>query len=232
MAVRYSTYDVANWLAHVNLLGATEIVFDLHALRPGKGWDVAETMRRFENYIWPMPGLYNLPARLGSDGDAKIGSTQVYDLQVDLERLGVELPRMRSPAPLLAVDYTVTIRETQHNPFKNSDRALWYRFAGEIGAHVIEDTSRTPITLYERVALYAGAKMNFGVPNGPMALMYYTSYPFRIMADPIVNAKSFGGHRIRVGETVPWLLPDQRIIWERATMDNLMREVEQLEEVA
>jgi len=225
-AFRLSTYDFVNWLAHVKVLGATEIVFQTYPMRSTK-WPVKEAMARFENYIKPMPSLFDLPYREGTDGDGKIGSTQVYDLQADLERLGVELPRMRAPMGVGGpYRYTVTIRETFHNPFKNSDRALWHRFAKEIGAHVIEDTSRTSITLYERCCLYAGAHMNFGVPNGPLCMLYYTPWPFRIFADPVVSAKSYGGHRIKIGGQVPWLLPDQRIVWEKATFDNLMAEFE------
>jgi hypothetical protein len=221
---------VCNWIAHVKVLGATEIVFQTYPMRSTK-WPVKEAMARFENYIKPMPFLFDLPCREGTDGDGKIGSTQVYDLQADLERLGVPLPRMRTPLHVGGprTEYTVTIRETFHNPFKNSDRALWHRFAEAIGAYVIEDTTRTPITLYERVGRYAAARMNFGVPNGPMAMLYYTPWPFRIFADPLVNAKSYGGHRIKIGDQVPWLLPDQRIVWEKATLDNLMREFEQME---
>lgn len=231
MAFRLSTYDVVNWIAHVKVLGATEVVFKLDRIRLGK-WPVEETMRRFRNYIQPMPALFELPCQIGKIGDAQIGSHQVYDLHKDMIRLGVDVPRMRSVLLPAKHRYTVTIRETFHNKHKNSDRDLWLRFAERIGARVIEDTMREPIGLYDRIALYAGAQMNFGVPNGPLAMLYYSAWPFRIMADPAVNAKSFGGHKIGIGDQIPWLLPTQRIIWEKATMDNLMREVEQLEAVA
>lgn len=231
MSFRLSTYDVVNWLAHVKVLGATEVVFNLDNARSTK-WPMSEMMARFENYIRPMPALFGLLSRLGRDGNAEIGSDRVQDLFADMRRLGVDVPRMRSIKPPYHKKYTVTIRETFHNRQKNSDRDLWLRFAREVGALVIEDTMREPISLYDRIAYYAGSQMNFGIPNGPMALLYYTPWSFRIMVDAAVNTKSFAGHKIKNGGQIPWLLPNQRIVWEKATMANLMREVEALEEVA
>jgi hypothetical protein len=223
MEHRISTYDYFTWLVHVKMLGATEIVFKTEPMGRRK-WPEAEARKRFENYIKPGPALLDLPSRIGRDGNGKIGSYQLYDLAADLERLRCELPRLRSVLPPADVKYTVTIRETFHNPHKNSDRDLWLRFGERIGARIIEDHARAPIGLYERISLYAGAKMNFGVPNGPMGMLYFSDYPFRIFCDPVTSKKSFGGHRIEIGDQVPWLRPNQRLVWEQATMDGLMRE--------
>jgi hypothetical protein len=217
---RYSTYDYFTWQTHVKLLGATEIVFKPEPMR-AKKYPAEEGRRRFRNYIQPGPALSDLPSRIGCDGDGKIGSVQLYDIAADLARLGRELPRMHSVLPPAAVKYTVTIRETGHNRHKNSDRELWLRFGQEIGARIIEDHAREPIGLYERIALYAGARMNFGVPNGPMGMLYFTDYPFRIFC-----------HRIAVGEQVPWFRPQQRLVWQKASMDGLLREVEAIERQA
>src|SRR5215813_14447557 len=222
LSVQPSTYDFFNWLAHVKLLGATRVHFKTEPMRATK-WNREEAFRRFENYIRPGPELAFLPHRIAYDGE-RIGSIQLHDLTADLDRLQRPLSRLKTVWPPRAVKYTVTIRETFHNPHKNSDRDLWLAFAERIGAHVIEDTSRKPISLYERVALCAGAKMNFGVTNGPMGLLYYTEYPFVNFADPVATRKSFGGHKISPGDQVPWFLPTQRFVWEKPTMDNLMRE--------
>jgi hypothetical protein len=225
--LRPTTYDFFNWLVHVKLLGATEITFRVEPMRQSK-WPIAESLKRFRNYIFPGPALAGLPARVANEGDGKIGSIQLHVLLDDLKKLGKELPRLKSVLPPdgFSARYTVTIRETFHNPHKNSDRDMWLKFADEIGAVVIEDTAREPMELFTRVGLYAGARMNFGVVNGPLALLYYTPYPFAISCDPVATAKSFGGHNIKPGDQVPWFLPNQKLIWEKPNLEGLLREFE------
>jgi hypothetical protein len=225
LITRPTTFDFFNWLVHVKLLGATEITFRVEPMRQSK-WPIAESLKRFRNYIYPGPALADLPCRVANEGDTKIGSIQLHVLLDDVKKSLRALPRLCSVLPPGGAEYTVTIRETFHNPHKNSDREMWLAFAARIGAKVIEDTTREPIGLHERVALYAGARMNFGVVNGPLALLYYTPYPFAISCDPVTSAKSFGGHNIKPGDQVPWFLPTQKLIWEKPTMEGLLREFE------
>jgi len=227
LITRPSTYDFFNWLVHVKLLGATEITFRVEPMRQSK-WPIAESLKRFRNYIWPGVALADLPCRVANEGDYKIGSVQLHLLTEDLVKTGKELPRLRSVLPPGHADYTVTIRETFHNPHKNSDREMWLEFAAKIGATVIEDTTREAIGLHERVALYAGARMNFGVVNGPLAMLYYTAYPFAISCDPELTRKSFSGHAIEPGDQVPWFLPQQKLIWEKPTLEGMLREFDSL----
>ncbi len=228
MRTRPTTYDFFNWLVHVKLLGATDIAFRVEPMNQGK-WPIAESLKRFRNYIWPGPALADLPCKMSNEGDDKIGSVQLHVLLEDLQKSGKELPRLHSVLPKhSAAQYTVTIRETFHNPHKNSDRDMWLVFAAKINAKVIEDTTREPIDLHERIAYYAGAKMNYGVVNGPLALLYYTPYPFAISCDPQATKKSFGGHNIRPGDQVPWFLPTQKLIWEKPTLEGMLREFETL----
>jgi hypothetical protein len=226
--VRPTSYDFFNWLTHVRVLGATEITFKISPMGQTK-WPYAESLKRFKNYIRPGVALAGLSCRVANEGESKIGSVLMSDLLKDLA--GKEPPRLRSVKPPGTARYTVTIRETFHNPHKNSDRDLWLKFADRIGAHVFEDDTRKPTDLHERVALCAGAKMNLGVTNGPMSLLYYTPYPFRIFCDPVATAKSFGGHGIKPGDTIPFFLPEQRFVWKKPTMDDLMREVDLVESV-
>jgi hypothetical protein len=228
--VRPTSYDFFNWLTHVRLLGATEITFRIEPMNQTK-WPIAESLKRFRNYIWPGVALAGLPCRVANEGEARVGSVMMFHLLEDLAKTGKELPRLRTVKPPGKARYTVTIRETFHNPHKNSDRDLWLKFAERIGAHVFEDDTRAATDLHERVALCAGAEMNFGVTNGPLSLLYYTPYPFRMFCDPVATAKSFGGHQIKPGDQIPFFLPGQRFVWKRPTMDDLMREVEVVESV-
>jgi len=230
MRHRPTTYDFFNWLVHVKLLGATEVAFRIEPMNQGK-WPVAESLKRFKNYIWPGCALADLPCKVSNHGE-EIGSVMMFDLLAELEKTGQELPRLRSVKLPKKVRYTVTIRETFHNPHKNSDRDLWIKFADKIGAHIFEDDTRVRTDLHERVSYCAGAQMNFGVTNGPMSLLYYTAYPFTIFCDPEATKKSFGGHKIAPGDQIPFFLPRQKFVWQKPTLDDLMREVEDVEAYA
>ena len=159
-----------------------------------------------------------MPVERGSRG-ACLGSYQMSDLAKlrDWERLKTVLPPRQ-------VRYTVTLRNYTHRPYRNSDEALWREFAERIGALVIEDFFDQPISLHERVALYAGAEMNFGVTNGPMWLLFLTPYPVT-MFDCNATAPLWAQHGIEPGTQLPWALPGQRLVWEHPTIDDLMAAV-------
>jgi len=229
MTWRSTTWDFFNWLAHVKLLGATEITFRIEPMSPAK-YSAAEGRRRFENFIRFAPPLFSLSWRIANDGDGTVGSQRLDVLLADAARLKRDIPRMQLMLqPSKQHRFTVTMRETFRNMHKNSDRELWLRFAERISARVIEDHDREPIALYKRLNLYAGAKMNFGVVNGPLAALYYSRWPFAISCDPETSRKSFTGHNVKPGDQATCFLPHQRWVWEKPTMDGLMRLVDEVD---
>ena len=68
--------------------------------------------------------------------------------------------------------------------------------------------------IHDRMALYAGAEMNFGVTNGPMGMLYLTDYPYTVF-DCLTNAKGFASHGIAVGGQIPWANDNQRLVWDK-----------------
>jgi hypothetical protein len=210
-----ASFDFFTWLVHVQRLGADEIVFDTRRFRTTK-WDAAEARRRYETIIKPGMALAGMSWREGTDGRA-VGTHHLGDLA----RLG-GFRRLRSVKPPLAVRYTVTLRRNAHNPHRNSKESIWREFAAEIDALVIDDYAVRPIDLLDRVALYAGAEMNFGVTNGPLALLFLTDYPY-MMFDCISNPKGFAGHGIALRGQVPWAGPDQLLVWEKQKLKFLRR---------
>jgi hypothetical protein len=230
---RLPTYDFFCWLTHVKLLGATAITISRgRKLFMRKKWPASETEKRLENYILPGPALAGLPCRMGEDGDREIGSHLVQKLWADIIRLGGEMPRLQTVLAPGGAAYTVTIRQHWFKGQRNSDAELWRTFARRINAHVFEDFDTVRIGLYERVALMAGARMNFGVPNGPLSLLWWTPYPLCQICDPDLTARDFDRQGIAIGEQVPWFLPNQRLIWERPTMDVLMSQFESMQVAA
>lgn len=217
---RITSYDFFTWMLVVQAMGASEIVFKVDQFNDRK-WSQGEARQRFENYIRPGPDLAGLPSRLGSDGE-DIGSHMVQDL---MQR---PFHRLRSVFAPASHRYTVTLRRCWHNKAKNSDEKVWLEFADKIGAYVIPDFDAKPMGLFERMSLYAGAEMNFGVPNGPTALCSMSPYPITIFCDPATAIKGFAAHGIAEGEQYPYALPGQTLVWEKPTVESLMRKFKAL----
>ncbi len=218
LAFRVASFDFFIWATHARLLGATSIVFGIDKVRSRK-WSPEEIMRRYYSIVRPGAELMGLPWREG-DGGVTIGT---HKLQGLLELKRWDFPRIVTKVPPGKAKYTITLRRTDHKKFRNSIERVWREFAKEIGAHIIEDWYVDPITLEERLALYAGAEMNFGVVNGPMGLLYCSPYPM-MMFDCKSCAFAWKQHGISEGQQLPFALPDQRLIWSKQEPKTLRQE--------
>ncbi|MGP1675911.1 MAG: hypothetical protein ACTS6J_01980 [Burkholderiales bacterium] len=201
-------FDFFCWLVMQKAFGATEIVFDIRNPRVDR-WPLATVMRRFESILRPGPALVGLPYSIGTDG-GQVGPYHQRDL-VRVFNEGREIPRLKSVLPPGNERYTVTLRSTQNIGIRNSNQSTWRTFATEIGARVIEDYDVEPIGLHERMALYAGAEMNFFVTNGPAILCALSEYPMMHFD----NQKSSLAHiGVPYGEKYPFMLPQHQMIYE------------------
>jgi hypothetical protein len=229
---RMPTYDFFLWLVHVKMLGASEVTVggkQPYALTRDRGWPAAETERRRDSYMLPAGALAGIPVSVGEVGDRSVGSIWVHDIWRDAQVLaGGDIPRLKSALPPAHHRFTVTLREHFYKPECNSERAVWVEFAERIGARIIEDYDKERMGLHERMAIYAGAKMNFGVTNGPFSILHLTDYPMCKFCDPDVKTirKDLARHRVPVGGRIPWMRPNQRLVWEKPTLAGLMREFE------
>lgn len=214
-------FDFFPWLVMQAHGGASEVVFDTRRPRTDK-WPLDIVLRRFESILQPGPALLGLPVSIGTEG-RQYGGYHQSDL-VRLARTGATLPRLKSVVPPGRERYTVTLRRTQRAASRNSREADWRTFAAEIGARVIEDYDVAPIHLHERMALYAGAEMNFFVTNGPVMLAFLSEYPamgFDVQNSPMVKLG------VPFGEPYPFLLRDRHYqVYEPDTLDNLRRHFE------
>jgi hypothetical protein len=228
-------YDLSRWLTSFNFFewlvqaeanGATVVVFDVRNMRSDK-WPLHIACRRFDSICLPGPALIGLPhevfvpstiGRTGAKNIAEAGGKPM----VDFWRAGRRFKRLKSVLPPLAYTYTVTLRKTERSPLRDSDEGVWRDFAKEIGALVIPDYDTQPIHLHERMALYAGAEMNFFVSNGPGVLCSFTEYPCMLFNTKHAR-ESLLGDGLADGVQYPWMLGHQRAIWEEATAESLRR---------
>ena len=159
-----ASFEFFYWLVMVQADGASKIVFDISNPKTRK---LPDAPRRFHTIVEPGPALAGLGHRRGDDvGTLNARASQM----IPWVRSGRTFRRLRSVLPLVRCDYTVTLRRNPGAKSRNSDEISWREFARRINAVVIEDYYVQPIHLHDRVALYAGARMNYGVCNGPMAL--------------------------------------------------------------
>lgn len=210
LAEDIASFDFFSWLVMVAAKGASEIVFGVDRVKTTK-WPLDVVKRRFESIIAPGPALLGLPSRTGDDGE-RMMHPHMREL-VEFVRQGNTFPRLSSVLPPAYVRYTVTLRRDRRIPERNSNEIAWRKFAAEIGALVIEDYEVKPIGLHERMALYAGAEQNFGVPNGPLHLALLSDHPV-MMFDCQKSAGGYAKCGMEFGSQCPWSGPHQRLIWE------------------
>ena len=210
LADKVASFQFFNWMVLAVARGATRVIFDDRRMRTSK-WTQDQIKRRLASILVPGAALGGLPVDFG-DGGMDLASPLVEEFTSYIVA-GGEYRRLRSVLPAATARYTITLRRTERRPERNSNEAAWRQFAEEIGAVVIEDWDVLPIGLLERVALYAGAEMNFFVTNGPMHLCSLTPYPMMAFGCPAATG-AFGRVGVLPGEQLPWALPNQRLIWE------------------
>lgn len=212
-------FDFFQWLVLAQALGATEIVFDTRRWKTTK-WREAAVRKRFESILLPGPALAGLPCSIGKESDMRVGG-HIRDLLMHCLHGGT-FQCLKSVLPAIRERYTVTLRNTERWPERNGNEADWRAFAAEIGARVIEDYDVKPISLHERMALYAGAEMNFFTNNGPAILCMLSEYPLMIF-DCAVMSNSLRKAGIPFGEPPPFRLLRHHYVFEDATLANLRR---------
>lgn len=172
-------------------------------------------------------------------------------------KAGATVPQFVSPvAHRYEPGYiTITLREARHWPHRNSDLAVWLKFAAELrdkGERVvfIRDTAMAdqplggfetdPLAAYDlhaRAGRYERAKANLFVANGPATLCVFGAAPW-LMFVPLEDASS--GYRpntgkfwridqgVAPGRQYPWATKAQRLVWESATYPSLCKAWEEL----
>lgn len=216
---KIASFDFFSWLVLAKAAGFSEVVFDTRNPKTDK-WSAEQVEERFETILRPGPALAGMAHCLGTQGEDCFRTDARYLIQHCRE--GGRIEPLRSVLAPADVRYTVTLREEPRLPYRNSNLPAWRAFAAEIGALVIEDHEVNPIGLHTRMALYAGAEMNFFVVNGPMHVCSLAGYPVMCFAANKCEG-GFANTGIAFGEQYPWHGPEQRLIWEDDTLANLHR---------
>lgn len=224
-----ASFEFFYWLVLAKARGATKIIIDASQPKINK-MSPAEVLRRIENTLIPGCALAGLPVKVEFHRPIyRPLKENIWDF-MRWSATNSNFERLLSPKEPAWAEYTVTLRTRQKAVNRNSNEAAWRQFAREIDAVVIEDYDVRPIHLHDRMALYAGARMNFGVCNGPIAMLGLTPYPVAMF----VNTQSARNNQVKSGipletERFPWMLSCQRLIWKEDTIENLREAFNALE---
>lgn len=160
-------------------------------------------------------------------------------------RDGEEVPKLLSSCKSRFPGHvTITLREAAHLTHRNSRIEDWCRFASYLrtmGEKVVfvrdtlkanepffdfETCPEASLNIDDRMAIYAEAKMNFFVSNGPVTMAVFSDAPwmqFVTLTDED-NATKFWqeNNAMEPGDQYPWANANQRIVWQTDTYENLV----------
>lgn len=215
MASHPATFDFFTWLVVVQSMGATKIALANTRAPHCKHGTPFEAFQRIDSIIKPGIAFAGLPWVESDEGEMLFETIHMTAVPNNFQRL-------KSVLPPRDVQYTVTLRNMNRKPVRNSNIVVWREFAKKIGAYLIDDWSVKKIDLHKRMALYAGAKMNFGVCNGPLAMLFLTDYPV-MMCSCAIKMKHWHQHGIKRNDQVRWARSNQMLSWdEDVSIDCLM----------
>ncbi len=204
-------FNFVDFICAAKTHGATSVVFDTSE-GYSKKYSPEITEQRMKTIVEPICELAGMPFRYGVRDYFGIDCGYHSSSPVRAHRWSGRLEKLKTIKPAGTERYTVTMRDYDRIPKRNSNREAWLKFAEDIGAYVIEDWNVSRIHLHDRMALYAGAEMNFGVVSGPMALCEYSDYPY-IMLMKYVDTTYMTNHCRPVGSCLPWANEMQKNIW-------------------
>ena len=225
LRTRPASYDFVTCLAASIALGVKHVRFVY-----GKGWKpkdytLEQAQERWDAIVAPAAGLFgvgfSIGERKGVEHSHMLGSAiKVYQKTGHIGKI---------PVPCIPKDYiTLTLRHSR-NPQRDSNEEESRKFAQSCDRKVIiiPDWDDEPISLEDRMTLYAGAYLNMMVMNGPATLCFHSDAPYVVM-------KTIGGegsgstspefsrkNGITPGFQFPWAKPNQKLSYLTDTEANL-----------
>lgn len=224
-----TTFDFALWAILAKSLGMTKVVLGHHGRLKPKDYSEKESWERLANIIIPICEVLDLHYEVGpSEGVALMHtSSQLYNRYYEAGKLAKFVGEPKGSGYV-----TVTMRNSR-KPTRNSNRPEWEKFIKWCPKPVelVEDYAVKPISLKDRLDLYAGADMNLMVNNGPAALCYFSDYPIISMKNGLYSDEEAGNfkiHGIDVGFQWPHFNRKQRLVWEDDSFESIKKHYEEV----
>jgi len=212
--------------------------------------DVAVRRKLLDAVVKPMfgllPSVKSVVERKGVSGEWGYGASK-YGASTMVKCLNKGLRPLRAPQPVkMDRPYvTITLREAEHWPSRNSNVPEWLKAGAEISGRgyrviFIRDTHKAgedfpaetdriaAIDLTHRANLYAGAYMNLGTGNGPPLVSLAMDCPTLIVNPARAGAiccdeKYLAASGFEVGSfNAPGNPPHQGYVWKPDTEENIL----------
>lgn len=152
--------------------------------------------------------------------------TRLYGTKIQVECMK-EGYRLKFPGRVPARDnklVTITLRECDHWPQRNSNKQAWLNVARRLRAQgwdvfIVFDANHVPLSMHDRATFYMAAACNMFVSNGPAWFALALDAPVLMMrpsTDGIMNTCStefFDHIGIPKGGQIPGCGNHQRLVW-------------------
>lgn len=231
LSERPASFDFITFLATAKTYGADHVRFVLGKWKP-KNYD--NPQERFKSIVEPAVKLWGLNYSVGSRDGEQFSHFFHKCIAAYKEKGRIE----KIPYSVEPKDYiTITLRKSR-NPERDSKEAEWMKFKERCKEKVIviRDYEERPLDLEDRMKLYAGAKMNLMVINGPLTLCIHSDAPYISMRT--IGCERSGStspeHMERIGITpgfqFPWANPNQRLSYLDDTCENIEAEYQRMKD--
>lgn len=226
MARRPSSFDIIPCISTAMAYGETHVRFVLGGWKP-KNYNIRQAEERYASIVEPSVALFGLTHSVG-EREGKEYSHYLHKSMKAYNEVGhIGMIKCKVEPK----DYcTITLRKSR-TPQRNSKEEEWLKFANKIGkVIIIRDYEERPITIEDRMKLYAGARMNFFISNGPLALCIYSEAPYlcmRTIGDDTClsnSPKAMAELGITEGFQFPWANERQRLSYLDDTCENIEKE--------
>src|SRR5258708_3754828 len=263
MAANPASFDFLTWLVDAEMtrkrLGAPaplKVGFWAAKDCPGLTTDYYRMM--FEEIARPLLGFIGAVEDEAAVGGRSKKFFGYRDVTAAVTK-GEQVPRLKPSQKAMdtvaeclkggSVPITITLREAEYWPHRNSSIPEWLKFADHLEACgervvLIRDTVKAmdpiagrntwaaaSLNLDVRMALYEQAKCNFFVANGPWNLALFGTKPWLMFIETKTEEAFLPNrpewwqscHGINVGEQFPWCDENQKIIWKTDSCDNIQQ---------
>lgn len=234
LSKRPASYDFVTCLATSIALGIRHVRFVYGGWKK-KNYTLKQAEERWRAIVEPAPALFGITRSVGPRYGVEVNhmlraAIEVYKKYGKIGKIPIECK---------AGDYvTLTLRHSR-NPERDSNEEESRKFAEACDRKVIivPDWDDCPLDIEDRMRLYAHARMNIGVINGPMTLCFHSDAPYICMRT--IGCEKSGstspefsrGNGITPGFQFPWANQDQKLSYLTDSCSNLMFEYLEMEKM-
>ena len=234
-----TTYDFAVFAVIAKSMLYAEVRFVSLGMADWK-YPVEIGWKRWANICIPICKLAQIPFSVGGELPGDVLGYGTGHVEGMFQRTG-KISKLKPVYEYPDKGYvTITMRESFRNKWRDSNREEWAKVAEYLAKRgeklvVLEECENQPLAVEERMAIYANAKMNLAVGNGPMVLCWLSDAPylsFQLPKGPEKEYQALVEQWTRlgfpVGSQLSFRTPMQEIVWGPDDADLIIRKYEEL----